>query len=220
MLSRILLTLVGIFFISAAGSFKKSDKLIGTAEYYLNHAEISYVWGGNTVADKKSCKSCSQCLNDKKPSKTNKVKACPMCKKCGLDCSHFILHVFENAGLKTKYLTTSAMRSFSKDKLLTDFNWIDMGAKASRAMNGDLAVYPGHVIMIMKVYPETAKADIIHVTSGRDIKSPGEAVQTERGIKIENFRGPLQRLLRHKDIYAEYRKGGRFWRVEPVVKKD
>ena len=50
MLSRILLTLVGIFFISAAGSFKKSDKLIGTAEYYLNHAEISYVWGGNTVA--------------------------------------------------------------------------------------------------------------------------------------------------------------------------
>ena len=220
MIPKILAILVGIFFITGAGHFEKSVKLIGTAEYYLNHSEISYVWGGNTVGGKKACEACSRCLNDKKPAKTKKLAACPSCQKCGLDCSHFILHVFKNAGLQTNYLTTAAMRSFSKKRLLNDFNWVDLGAKASRAMPGDLAVYPGHVVMVMKVDANNNSADIIHVTSGRDIKKAGEAVQAEHGVNIQNFRGPLQRLLRHKDIYAEYRSKGRFWRVEPVVKKD
>ena len=52
MISKIMMVLLGIFFISGASNIKKSEKLIGTAEYYLNHAEISYVWGGNTVGSK------------------------------------------------------------------------------------------------------------------------------------------------------------------------
>ena len=88
MIPKILAILVGIFFITGAGHFEKSVKLIGTAEYYLNHSEISYVWGGNTVGGKKACEACSRCLNDKKPAKTKKLAACPSCQKCGLDCSH------------------------------------------------------------------------------------------------------------------------------------
>ena len=130
------------------------------------------------------------------------------------------LHVFENAGLETKYLTTNMMRTLSKQKLIKRYNWVDLGASHSRAMSGDIAVYPGHVVLITKVYSETGKADIIHVTSGRDLKNPGEAVQSERSVKLSDFRGPLQRILRHKDIYSEVRGKGRFWRVEPVVKKD
>ena len=55
-------------------------------------------------------------------------------------------------------------------------------------MPGDLAVYP-HVVMVMKVDANNNSADIIHVTSGRDIKKAGEAVQAEHGVNIQNFRG-------------------------------
>ena len=127
--------------------------------------------------------------------------------------------MFKNAGLQTNYLTTAAMRSFSKKRLLNDFNWVDLGAKASRAMPGDLAVYPGHVVMIMKVDANNNSADIIHVTSGRDIKKPVKPYRLSM-VSISKISEALQRLLRHKDIYAEYRSKGRFWRVEPVVKKD
>ena len=74
MISKIMMVLLGIFFISGASNIKKSEKLIGTAEYYLNHAEISYVWGGNTVGSKSVCESCTKCLNAKKPSKAKRLR--------------------------------------------------------------------------------------------------------------------------------------------------
>ena len=133
------------------------------------------------------CESCTKCLNAKKPSKAKKVEACPQCQKCGLDCSHFILHVFKNSGLDTSYLTTAAMRTFLGRNFSDLYNLIDLGSSETRVMSGDLAVYPGHVVLVTKVYPETLKADIIHVTSGKDIKNAGEAVQSEKGISLKTL---------------------------------
>ena len=61
---------------------------------------VPYVWGGSQIASRKSCAACRACLV-KKPrlAPERRLQACKSCERCGIDCSHFVNQVYEDAGL-------------------------------------------------------------------------------------------------------------------------
>lgn len=204
----------GIFFllIMLAAGFSRAEgaplpkrhEVLGQARHLLDNWSISYVMGGNKLGDVRDCEACNQCLGLKKPDKDSRLRACPTCASCSLDCSHFTYEVFKLAGLRATYLTTSLMNSLGPDSLLKNYSLVDVGSRSQRALPGDLLVYDGHVVMLEKKHP-SGLGDIIHVTSGRDLRGPGLGIQRERHVAIDQYRGPLLRVLRHADLVRELR---------------
>jgi hypothetical protein len=200
-----LLILLAIGFPRLHGSsLPKRQEVLSQARHLLENWSISYVMGGNKLGDVRECEACNQCLGAKKPDKDSRLRACPTCASCSLDCSHFTYEVFKLAGLPAFYLTTSLMNSLGKDSLLKNYSLVDIGSRIQRALPGDLLVYDGHVVMLEKKHV-SGLGDIIHVTSGRDLRGPGLGIQRERHVAIEHYRGSLLRVLRHVDLMRELR---------------
>jgi hypothetical protein len=200
-----LLILLAVGFSQADGApLPKRQEVLGQAQHMLENWSISYVMGGNKLGDVRECEACNQCLGAKKPDKDSRLRACPTCASCSLDCSHFIYEVFKLAGLPATYLTTALMNNLGADALLKKYSLVDVGNRSQRALPGDLLVYDGHVVMLEKKHPK-GLGDIIHVTSGRDLRGPGLGIQRERLVAIDHYRGPLLRVLRHVDLVRELR---------------
>jgi len=200
-------------------------KVVAEAQKLLESAEVSYVFGGYSLGDPGECKSCNECLEQKKPLPKARILECPICSSCSLDCSHFIQLVFNEAfregGLKTHYLTSADMLALNAATLKKRYKYIDLGRDVKRAEPGDLLVYRGHVVMlealssveIIKLSEQqkhktnssalSVRGDIIHATGGLAIRSPGAAIQRERFVDLADFRGPLQRILRHQAFYLK-----------------
>ncbi|MGE0172318.1 MAG: hypothetical protein AB7T49_06020 [Oligoflexales bacterium] len=181
------------------------QKLLANAATMLDQYQVSYVYGGAGVPDEASCHSCFSCLKEKSPSKETLLTACSDCNKCGLDCSHFVHLVFHNSGVDYPYLPTATMIDSDPKHLQKNYNFIDLGRNLDRALPGDLLVYQGHVVFLEKIERERDQywGDIIHVTSGREVKGPGMALQRKRYADLANFKGALQRILRHKDLTTQ-----------------
>lgn len=178
-----------------------ADGVLAVASRLLDEAEISYVYGGYQVGDGEACKSCNLCLTENKPVPAKRLKTCPACSSCSLDCSHFTELVYREAGLPYPYLDTALMLGLSSEKLRGSYGLLDLGRELGRAAPGDLLVYDGHVVLLEKRHQlvqgqATYRGDIVHATGGKDIKTPGEGIQRERFIDLANFRGPLRRILR------------------------
>lgn len=209
MITRIL-TLLTLSMAAPAGATESSSeplprRLIGVASRILDEAQISYVYGGYQVGDDDTCKQCNACLDAKSPAPKQRLKLCPVCSSCSLDCSHFTAMVFKEAGAPYPYLDTATMLSLSGDSLLRRYGLVDLGTDVSLSAPGDLLVYDGHVVMLEKRHaPIQGKAlyrgDIVHATGGKDVRGPGEGIQRERFIDLANFRGTLRRVLRHKAL--------------------
>lgn len=200
-----LLILMATGFARLEGSpLPKRHEVLGQARHLLDNWSISYVMGGNKLGDVKDCEACNQCLGLKKPDKDSRLRACPTCASCSLDCSHFTYEVFKLAGLRATYLTTALMNTLGADALLKNYALVDVGSRSQRALPGDLLVYDGHVVMLEKKHA-SGLGDIIHVTSGRDLRGPGLGIQRERHVAIDHYRGPLLRVLRHVDLVRELR---------------
>lgn len=175
------------------------------ANRILSYSNVSYVYGGSKLSSHDACDNCTACLTVNTPYKDKRFEVCPVCKSCSLDCSHFITLVFKRAGLKTSYLTTLQMRALADSELRKSYGWISLGARETRALPGDLLVYPGHVVMVEKV-TRAGFGDIIHATSGKEVRGPGQGIQRQRSVNFKRYRGPLQRVLRHKELQKELRK--------------
>ncbi|MFY7927569.1 MAG: hypothetical protein ACOVS5_01750 [Oligoflexus sp.] len=182
----------------------RQQRVLDQARYVLEHWSISYVYGGSSWGDRNDCEQCNSCLAAKKPDKTLRLAVCPSCSSCSLDCSHFTYEVFKHAGLSARYLTTALMNRLDAPTLLRDYHLVDIGRRSQRALPGDLLVYDGHVVMLEKRHRD-GRGDIIHVTSGRDLRGPGLGVQRERLAAIDSYRGPLLRILRHVELVQELR---------------
>lgn len=199
-------------------------KIIAEARNLLETSEVSYVFGGYVLGDASECKSCNECLNLKKPAPKARLKECAVCSSCSLDCSHFVQLVFNGAlqdsGIETPYLNSEGMLGYSSQTLKKRYKYIDIGRDVRRAEPGDLLVYKGHVALLeafssqeivklsQKVRKRTSsemviRGDIIHATGGREIRSPGAAIQRERFVDLAYFRGPVQRILRHQVFYQK-----------------
>jgi hypothetical protein len=176
-----------------------SQKLLQVSDELLKNLEISYVYGGRQVGNEESCTKCNQCLSESKPKPSERLKLCPICHECSIDCSHFIQLVFDESGIKFPYLTTKTMLDSDRLSLSRKYQLIDIGQDASRSLPGDLLVYRGHVVLLL----EKSSADrgrIIHATGGKDIRLPGQGIQTERNVLLAQYRGPLLRILRHRAL--------------------
>ncbi len=116
-----------------------------------------------------------------------------------LDCSHFIHTVYQKAGLSFPYLTSRDMEHLSSRQLYKKFALIDLGTATDQVVPGDFLVYSGHVVLVENVNKNNL-GDIIHATSGKEIRGPGQGIQRARQVAFSNFRGSLLKILRHKDL--------------------
>ncbi|NRA43812.1 MAG: hypothetical protein HRU09_02535 [Oligoflexales bacterium] len=173
-------------------------RILYVANRLMEELPISYVYGGSKVTSINSCKKCNECLLQKSPNPKDRLKKCPSCNNCSLDCSHFTQLVYKLAGLETPYLDTRMMISLDTESLLNRYHLATI-PNLSLAEAGDLLVYSGHVVILERKHDKT-RGDIIHATGGKDIRLPGQGIQRERNIIIPNFRGPLKRIVRHKSL--------------------
>jgi cell wall-associated NlpC family hydrolase len=200
--SPIYFVLFSVFFFEmsfAATVNSLRTKVVAEAQRIFATKEVSYVYGGHKLGDDKQCVKCNQCLEAKSPKPNQRLKKCPVCAKCSLDCSHFTQLVYEKAGLSMPYLPTDAMLNLSKRKLLKLYHLVDLGSDIKKAKAGDLLVYRGHVVLLEKLF-SNGRGDIIHATGGRDIRLPGQGIQRKRQALVTQFHGPLLRILRHRDL--------------------
>ena len=205
-LGKYFLALLGLLSVGDASAIvlPKRDQVVKKAGDLLDNWSISYVYGGSKLGDPEHCNACNTCLDLKKSTPKSRLIDCPICTKCSLDCSHYTYEVFKQAGLPSTYLTTSLMNSLSPRQLAERYNLIDIGASLNRAMPGDLLVYDGHVVFLEKKL-EQGRGDVIHSTSGRELRGPGNGIQRERRADLAYFRGPILRILRHLDLAKEMR---------------
>lgn len=194
-----------LFFCISLESFSMPirDRVLQEADRLLEHGNISYVYGGRMVGHEGHCDSCTQCLDTKKPGPKERLSMCPICQFCSLDCSHFIALVYQRAGLKAPYLTTKQMLRKSTLELKKDYHWVDLGRDARRVLPGDILVYPGHVVMVESLSRQGV-GQIIHSTSGKELKGAGQGIQRQSQVSFSEFKGSLLRILRHKVLLKEW----------------
>ena len=171
-------------------------ELVSTAERYGARNYIPYVWGGRRIADTQTCLECRTCLAKEKV-RTGKAKSreCTACKKCGVDCSHFVNLVFREAGLPYPYISTKKMRQLSRERLRRNL-LIDIGRNLGNAKAGDLLVHESHVMLLLRD-PERGFGDYVHVN--RPVKKGRiGGVEIVRDADLSKHRGGrLIKILRH-----------------------
>ncbi len=173
------------------------EQVIQEAQKILERGDVSYIYGGHRDGSQSECGLCNICLLKEKPTSKERIKKCPECLKCGMDCSHFTAAVFRRAGLPSRYLTTETMINLHPSELFTKFHLKVIDSWQLKP--GDLLVYRGHVVMVERV-SDPRRVDIVHATGGKDLRGPGMGIQRERGVYFRDFRGPMLRVLRHKDL--------------------
>lgn len=206
-LARFLLPTLAILVLLVGGSADASTppqpvtpaqkRILAAANELLERGDISYTYGGSNLGDSQECQRCNQCLSQKPAAPKQQLTICPECSACSMDCSHFVAEVFRQAGFSAPYLTTQGMRDTDSQGLLSQYNYLDVGRHLRHLKPGDIVVYPGHVVMVEKVYANPSFADIIHATSGRELRGPGQGIQRQRHVDLSHFKGPVSRILRH-----------------------
>ena len=75
------------------------DRLLRVANDYASKTFVPYVWGGNALGEPDDCDACRACVAKKTKLKVERrAGACSACRKCGIDCSHFISKIYNAAG--------------------------------------------------------------------------------------------------------------------------
>ena len=194
----------GIALVLSPGAFPATpsalrEKLLANAAQLLDEASISYAYGGSQFGYGQLCELCNACIHRIKPSSKQQLAQCPICRQCSLDCTHFIHTLFQRTGIDFPYLTSALMADLPPEKLLKSYGFYDLGLDVDAARGGDILVYGGHAVILEKNRHD-GRGDIIHVTSGRDIRLAGQAIQRERFVYLAEFRGSLRRILRHTSL--------------------
>lgn len=162
---------------------------------------VPYVWGGSALGNPSECQACRECITKKGRSVRveRRLKACAACKKCGMDCSHFVNRVYKDAGLGYPYASTRELARTSKAKLRERFGLIDVGRDLARAQPGDLLLHPKHIVILLRVRGQRT-GDILHVS--RSIETSGRigGVEVLRNVDLLRFRGRLLKILRHERL--------------------
>jgi cell wall-associated NlpC family hydrolase len=191
------------------GAVPHAKKILDVADQLLEESQASYVYGGSRVGSEKECEACAECLNHKSPSPRDRLTKCPICHRCGIDCSHFIHLVFNRAGFPFPYLDTRLMLTLRDNHLVNRYSLMPVSIDPFGAQPGDLLVYEGHVVLLEKLHRPVLglppiRGDIIHATGGKVIRTPGEGIQRERFVELTHLRGPLRRILRYKGPKAQF----------------
>lgn len=177
------------------------ETIVSVMERYRDLSYVPYIWGGNSIGSESSCKECRACVSSKPRLKVERrSRACPSCRSCGIDCSHFANRVLRDAGLNYPYLDTKGMTRDSAPELRKKFNLVDMGHDPSVALPGDLLLYPKHVVLLLEPKEGGLTGDVLHVSRAVKRKGMG-GIEVVRDQDLSRFRGKLLRILRHGFIF-------------------
>ncbi len=178
------------------------DRLLETADRFVNKTAVPYVFGGSQIGSSKVCQECSACIRARRlpaNSSSDRFNQCSACRSCGLDCSNFVKHLFTEAGLSVKFATTATLNRASDLVLEEKFRFINIGDDLSDARPGDLVLKKGHVIMLIDIHPALGTVDYIHASRGSK-RTPVGGIELRRGFSLRKVQRETVRILRHKDL--------------------
>lgn len=178
------------------------DRLLETADRFVNKTAVPYVFGGSQIGSSKACQDCSACIRARRlpaNSSSDRFEQCTACQSCGLDCSNFVKHLFTEAGLTVKFATTATLNRASDLVLEENFRFINIGSDLSDARPGDLVLKKGHVIMLTDIQTALGTVDFIHASRGSK-RTPVGGIELRRGFNLRTIQRETVRILRHKDL--------------------
>jgi hypothetical protein len=179
------------------------EKLVLIAKRYHDLDYIPYVWGGNAIGSKDICLACQKCIIKKKPSVAKRLQRCAPCRECGMDCSHFVNRIYEDAGLSFPYATSRELARQSRSALFSLYSLIDIGKDLRHAQPGDILVYKHHIVMLTNVI-DSNFGDFIHITRFKGQSRPKVGgFKWVKNFNLHKFRGKLIRILRHKQFFED-----------------
>jgi cell wall-associated NlpC family hydrolase len=177
------------------------DALVAAAKSYAEMDHVPYVWGGSKIGSPEDCQACRSCVAEKQVSLTRRMARCAPCRRCGMDCSHFVSRVFSDVGLTYGYASSRELGRQSQAGLIANYGFVDVGTDISLAQPGDVLIYPKHVAMLIQAN-STTHGDIIHSTRFRagDHLSLG-GIRYDKNINLKKYRGRLIRIIRHYSLF-------------------
>lgn len=180
------------------------SRLVAVAMKYASMTYVPYVYGGANIADRETCDACQECVRRLRvsPESKQRLRRCPSCQVCGVDCSHFVHMIYTESGLDFPYANTAALKRIARHKAIpAGFHLVDLGSSIDVARPGDLLLYPNHIVMLV-ARGKAARGDIIHATRLEDDNAIGGIMlQTDRNLL--NLRGPLIKILRHRALLTD-----------------
>jgi len=188
---------------AAADALDLQGKLIYLAEKYAEMTHVPYVWGGGKIGDIATCNECRECASKKGVGLRSRMKACKACRSCGMDCSHFVNLMYNEAGLVYPYASSLELIRQSHRGLEEHYNLVNVGADLALAQPGDLLVYRRHIGMLVRKYSDT-HGDFVHSTRFR----PGDRRQVggfrmDVNRDLKKYRGKLLKILRHRRFFDQ-----------------
>ena len=195
-----------LFFIAEGvdREYRMRESVLVQIEKVSKMSHVPYIWGGNNLGPEKNCKQCRRCILRSNAKVKEREQSCPICRKCGIDCSHLVTKIFNQAGFQFPYGTTKDFLYQSAFKLDEIYNLIDLGNDPTRVQPGDLLLYRKHIVMVTDVM-DGGFANILHSTA-LDPKGFGGGIRTEAKISMSTFRGKLKKVLRHKNLHPKPQK--------------
>ncbi len=185
----------------------RRQRLMDVAARMGEATYIPYVWGGRAIGNADTCNACRSCIASKpKLPIARRRAACEPCRSCGIDCSHFVNKIYNEAGLSFPYAATAALRRLPQAKLKEKYSLVDIGPQLTKAQPGDLLLMRRHIVMLLKM--RTGKrGDILHVS--RSVKKGGRSkiggVEVREDVDLTRFHGKIVKILRHRDLDAPAR---------------
>jgi hypothetical protein len=181
------------------------DQLIIEAERLAAKSYIPYVWGGRSISSAAVCNRCRACIEKNKLASFDnfkRLRSCSACKKCGLDCGHFVAKVFNSSGVYYRYADTALFRRLSSEVLwrehLLDARVLD---DIDDLAPGDLILEQGHISLVVGVNRWSQTIDFVHASrKGED--SPVGGLEKVRDWPLERFfrSGKDPVVLRHREF--------------------
>jgi hypothetical protein len=175
------------------------ERLLSTARLLGERSDVPYVWGGSRLGSKSECKSCRSCIEQGRVAAKDRKKTCPSCLRCGVDCSHFLAHVFARADVPWPWAPTSVLIKASSDVLRRKFNLNVVHGGLADARPGDIILQEGHMSLLVAKRGRK-RWDWLHVNRSwidGDSSAAGGIVLV-RNSPIRG--GPVVRVLRHVKI--------------------
>lgn len=179
------------------------DQILALAAKYGERTDVPYVWGGNAIGDAEQCQACRECIDTKRSKGKqgrlkNRLKTCPACKSCGIDCSHFAQRFFGEAGLTFPYKSTSQLRKMTAKDLREKLGLVDLGNDLRLARPGDILLHTQHMTILLKLHSAT-HGDVLHASRSYKKGRIG-GIEIARDKNLLRFRGRLLKVLRRVEL--------------------
>lgn len=177
------------------------DRIVHEARHLVQLQFVPYIWGGARLGGFNACMECRKCVRLRKAPDKAQLETCPVCHRCGIDCSHLANLLLQRVGLEAPYANTQVLASLSDRALARLYHFVNMGRDPSIADIGDLLLYPDHVVVVVGRRADGA-VDILESRRGRNVPGGLGGIFVTEAFRPESYNGPLRKVLRHRRLFG------------------